>query len=116
MPVTLCVHRRQCCSGEMIRAKEVDLELTSVFVLRQVLDGVGLGESGIVDDHVEPPEARRRFLHGRPCRRRVGDVERCDAEVVTRREEREVLGRASRGDELLPRLEQGLGDHTPEPT
>jgi hypothetical protein len=112
VPGALLAHHRQGGPGEPDDTEEVGVDLGAEVVEVDVLDRADVGVSGVVDQHVEPPEAVDGGADRGAGGLLVGHVERDDGEpvAVLGGEVVQRLGAADAGDDLVTGVEDGADD------
>src|SRR3954451_4356327 len=92
------------------------LDLGAEVVLREVLDGVDVGITGVVDENVQPAEGVGRCLDRRGCLRAVGHVKSNGpgAAGVALDEILKLVRISGCGDDILAGGQRRLGKGTPK--
>src|SRR6185312_15084575 len=62
--------------GQVDHAVKVGVDLRAEIVVLELLEGYGMAEARVIDQHIEPPEPVQRSLYRGPRGQRIGDVER----------------------------------------
>src|SRR5215207_6095735 len=94
------------------RAEEVELHRRAGLFLAELLDGPEPHRPGVVDDDVEPAEARDRLLDGGEHSRAVGHVGGEDQRAIAVERRRRARDR----HDTIARGERRLGERTAEPS